>query len=166
MQANFTRKTLVAGAIAAALSLAACGDNRDDAMKTSGVDTPASTSTATTSDRLAAGANDAAKRAEQRADRADDVAAQGADRAGERLANAGDKAASAASDAAMTAKVKARLMAEPGIDSLDIDVDTSNGRVILSGNVDTPQHRARAKELAGSIEGVTGVVDRMSVQKG
>jgi hyperosmotically inducible protein len=166
MQAKLTRKTILAGAIAAALSLAACGDNRDDATRTSRVDTPASTSTTTTADRLPADASTAAKRAEQRADQADNVAVNGAERARDRVENAGDKAANTASDAAMTAKVKARLMAEPGIDSLDIDVDTDNGRVILSGNVDTPQHRARAKELASSVEGVTGVVDRMSVQKG
>ena len=148
MNTTLNRKTLMAGAIAAALSLAACGDNRNNATtSTNRSDVPATTSSATPTDRMTADASAAANRAERRVE------------------NATDKAANAAGDAAMTARVKARLMAEPGIDSLQIDVDTNNGRVTLTGEVDTPEHRARAKELAGSIEGVTGVVDRMSVKR-
>ena len=154
MAAGTPRNMLLAGAIAAALSLAACGDARNDATKTSRTNPPASTS-ATPADRVTADASAAAKRAEN-----------SAERAANRVENAGDKVANAASDAATTAKVKARLMAEPGIDSLQIDVDTSNGRVTLTGEVDTPQHKARAKELAGSIEGVTGVVDRLAMKRG
>jgi osmotically-inducible protein OsmY len=56
-------------------------------------------------------------------------------------------------------------MAEPGIDSLAIDVDTTNGRVTLSGNVDTPQHRQRALQVARGVEGVNGVVDRLSAER-
>lgn len=155
MAAGTPRNMLLAGAIAAALSLAACGDARNDnATRTSRTDKPASTSV-TPADRVTADASAAAKRAEN-----------AAERAANRVENAGDKVAHAASDAATTAKVKARLMAEPGIDSLQIDVDTSNGRVTLSGEVDTPQHKARAKELAGSVEGVTGVVDRLAMKRG
>ena len=93
-------------------------------------------------------------------------ASAAANRAANKGESAGEKVAAKADDAATTAKVKARLMAEPGIDSLQIDVDTNNGRVTLSGEVDTPQNKARAKELAGSIEGVTGVVDRLSMKRG
>jgi hyperosmotically inducible periplasmic protein len=149
MDSRSTRNTLLAGAIAAALSLAACGEGRDyNAPKTSRADTPATSSNATPTDRMTADASAAANRA------------------ADRVEKAGDKVAAKAEDAAVTAKVKARLMAEPGIDSLQIDVDTINGRVTLSGEVDTPQHRARAKELAGSVEGVTGVVDRLSMKRG
>lgn len=154
MDARTPRNMLLAGAIAGALSLAACGDARNDnAPRTSRTDTPTSSS-ATAADRMTADASAAAKRAEN-----------AAERAANRVEKAGDKVAGAASDAATTAKVKARLMAEPGIDSLQIDVDTSNGRVTLSGEVDTPAHRARAKELAGSVEGVTGVVDRLATKR-
>ena len=141
----WTRKTLIAAAIAATLSLAACGDNRNEPAAKRSTDTTTS-STAATTDRVTADASTATKSAGDKA-----------------VATANNVAANA-SDAATTAKVKTRLMAEPGIDSLKIDVDSSNGRVTLTGEVDTPQNRARAKELAGSIEGVTSVVDRMVVK--
>jgi hyperosmotically inducible periplasmic protein len=148
MDSRLTRNTLLAGAIAAALSLAACGEGRDyNAPKTSRTDTPA-TSSATPTDRMTADASAAAQRAANKVE------------------SAGEKVAAKADDAATTAKVKARLMAEPGIDSLQIDVDTNNGRVTLTGEVDTPQNKARAKQLASSIEGVTGVVDRLSMKRG
>jgi osmotically-inducible protein OsmY len=145
------------GAIAAALSLAACGDNREDAS-VSRSDTNTTTSSATATDRMTADASAAANRAGQ-------TASDATSRAGTAAQSAGDKAANTASDAATTAKVKSRLMAEPGIDSLQIDVDTNNGRVTLSGEADTAQNKARAAELARSIEGVTGVNDRLTVKK-
>jgi osmotically-inducible protein OsmY len=145
------------GAIAAALSLAACGDNREDAS-VSRSDTNTTTSSATATDRMTADASAAANRAGQ-------TASDATSRAGAAAQSAGDKAANTASDAATTAKVKSRLMAEPGIDSLQIDVDTNNGRVTLSGEADTAQNKARAAELARSIEGVTGVNDRLTVKK-
>ena len=155
MNLRTPRNTLLAGAIAAALSLAACGEARNDTTpRTSRTDTPATSSSASKTDRMTADASAAAKRAENATERAAD-----------KVENAGEKVAAAAGDAATTAKVKARLMAEPGIDSLQIDVDTNNGRVTLSGEVDTPQNKARAKELAGSIEGVTGVIDRLSMKR-
>ena len=154
MESKLTRNTVLAGAIAAALSLAACGDNRNDTPTTSRTDTPMTSPSATPADRMTADASAAANRA-----------GAATDSAASRVEKAGDTAAAKAGDAATTAKVKARLMAEPGIDSLQIDVDTSNGRVTLSGEVDTPERRARAKELAGSIEGVTGVNDRLSLKR-
>ena len=148
MDLRTPRNTLLVGAIAAALSLAGCGDARNDSpTKTSRADTPA-TSSATPTDRMTADASAAANRAANKVEKA------------------GETVAAKADDAATTAKVKARLMAEPGIDSLQIDVDTSAGRVTLTGEVDTPQNKARAKELASSIEGVTGVVDRLSMKRG
>ena len=146
MTSKTPRNTLLAAAVAAALALTACGEARNDSTpRTSRNDTPTTTAP-TATDRMTADASAAANRAATRVE------------------NAGEKVAGAAGDAATTAKVKARLMAEPGIDSLQIDVDTSNGRVTLTGQVDTPQNKARAKELAGSIEGVTGVVDRLSMK--
>ena len=145
MDLRTPRNTLLVGAIAAALSLAACGDNATP--RTSRADTPATASTANKTDRMTADASAAANRAANK------------------IESAAEKVAAKADDAGTTAKVKARLMAEPGIDSLQIDVDTSNGRVTLTGEVDTPQNRARAKELAGSVEGVTGVVDRLSLKR-
>jgi hyperosmotically inducible protein len=162
-----TRTTLVATAIAAALSLAACGDGRDDSAATRTDNAKVAANTTTTSsapyanDRATADASSTAARADKAGDKVDAAT----DRAAAKAENAGDRAAAAAGDAALTAKVKAALMAEPGIDSLQIDVDTSGGRVTLSGEVDNAQNRSRALQVARGVDGVSGVVDRLSMKR-
>jgi hyperosmotically inducible periplasmic protein len=76
----------------------------------------------------------------------------------------GTKVANAADDAAITAKVKAAILAEPGLKSLQINVDTKDQTVTLSGNVASDQMRDRAKQIAMSTEGVKNVVDNLSVK--
>jgi hyperosmotically inducible protein len=70
----------------------------------------------------------------------------------------------AASDAAITAKVKAAILAEPGLKSLSINVDTKNATVTLSGSVASDNLRDRAKQIAMSTEGVKNVVDNLTVK--
>jgi hyperosmotically inducible periplasmic protein len=69
------------------------------------------------------------------------------------------KTAEAADGAAVTAKVKAALFAEPGLRTLQIGVATKDAVVTLSGAVDSPQLKERARKLAGSVAGVHSVVD-------
>jgi hyperosmotically inducible periplasmic protein len=75
-----------------------------------------------------------------------------------------DKVATVADDTAITAKVKAAIIAEPGLKSLQINVDTKDATVTLSGNVDSDMMRDRAKQIASSTEGVKNVVDNLSVK--
>jgi len=75
-----------------------------------------------------------------------------------------DKVATAVDDTAITAKVKSALMAEPGLKSLKIDVDTKNATVTLSGSVDSDASRAKAKQVAQSVSGVSSVVDQLTVK--
>jgi osmotically-inducible protein OsmY len=77
---------------------------------------------------------------------------------------AGDKVAMAADDTAITAKVKAAILAEPGLKSLQINVDTKDATVTLTGNVDSDMLRDRAKQIAMSTEGVRNVVDNLSIK--
>ncbi len=84
--------------------------------------------------------------------------------AAEKMAAAGEKAAMAVDDSAVTAKVKAALLAEPGLRSLQIGVDTKNGTVTLSGSVDSDTSRDRAKQVASSVGGVSAVVDQLTVK--
>src|SRR5205823_13516831 len=77
-----------------------------------------------------------------------------------------DKAVTATDDAAITAKVKTAILAEPGLKSLQINVDTKDATVTLSGNVDSDMLRDRAKQIAMSTEGVKNVVDNLSVKTG
>ena len=80
--------------------------------------------------------------------------------------SAAEKVGSAADDAAITAKVKAAILAEPGLKSLSINVDTKDATVTLSGNVASDQLRDRAKQIAMSTDGVKNVVDNLTVKAG
>jgi hyperosmotically inducible periplasmic protein len=79
---------------------------------------------------------------------------------------AADKIGGAADDAAITAKVKAAILAEPGLKSLSINVDTKDATVTLTGNVASDNLRDRAKQIAMSTEGVKNVVDNLTVKAG
>src|SRR5450755_5158244 len=87
-----------------------------------------------------------------------------ADKVGATVSNAADKTAVVADDAAITAKVKAAILAEPGLKSLQINVDTNSATVTLSGNVDNADLRDRAKQIASSTSGVKSVIDQLTVK--
>jgi hyperosmotically inducible periplasmic protein len=87
-----------------------------------------------------------------------------ADKVGTAVSNAADKTATGAEDAAITAKVKAAILAEPGLKSLQINVDTNGATVTLSGNVDNADLKERAKQIASNTSGVKGVVDQLAVK--
>ncbi|MDQ2961847.1 MAG: BON domain-containing protein [Pseudomonadota bacterium] len=83
-----------------------------------------------------------------------------------KTSQAADKVAMVADDSAITAKVKAAILAEPGLKSLQINVDTKDATVTLSGNVDSDMLRDRAKQIASSTQGVRNVVDNLTVKTG
>lgn len=66
-------------------------------------------------------------------------------------------------DAAITTKVKAKLTADPEINSFKIDVDTREGIVRLSGIVKKPEVRAEAEKLARNTVGVRGVINELEI---
>lgn len=69
-----------------------------------------------------------------------------------------------ANDSAITAKVKAALLREPRLQSLDVSVETYRGEVLLSGFVKNETQRAKAVKAASTIAGVTGVKDGLLVR--
>jgi hyperosmotically inducible protein len=77
---------------------------------------------------------------------------------------AANQVATAADDTAITAKVKAAILAEPGLKSLQINVDTKDATVTLTGSVGSDMLRDRAKQIAMTTEGVKNVVDNLSVK--
>jgi osmotically-inducible protein OsmY len=87
-----------------------------------------------------------------------------ADKVADTTANASAKVATAADDTAITAKVKAALIAEPGLKSTDINVDTKEATVTLSGTVASNELRDKAKQIASSTNGVKNVVDNLVVK--
>ena len=87
------------------------------------------------------------------------------DRATDKVAastsEAANKTAEVMDDAALTAKVKATILAEPGLRSLQIGVETRDAIVTLSGAVDSPPLKERARQVAQSVAGVRDVVDNV-----
>ena len=73
-----------------------------------------------------------------------------------------DKSSVALDDAEITAKIKAAFLAEPGLRSLQISVDTVNGVVTLSGSVDSPALAQRAAGLAGAVASVDKVENHLA----
>ena len=69
----------------------------------------------------------------------------------------------AAGDAALTAAVKTKLLADPKVSGLKIDVDTKNGMVTLTGTVRSQAEKAEALRLARETENVKNVTDQITV---
>ncbi len=66
-------------------------------------------------------------------------------------------------DATITTKVKAKLVADPEVNPFEIDVDTQQGVVRLSGVVDEPGQASEAAKLARDTAGVRSVVNDIQV---
>ncbi len=67
-------------------------------------------------------------------------------------------------DSTITTKVKALLLAEKGIPSVSISVETYEGRVLLSGFVESQEIKARAGRTATGVSGVTKVQNNLAVK--
>ncbi len=67
-------------------------------------------------------------------------------------------------DTVTGSRIKAKLIVEPGIRSLNIDVDVYNGVVTLRGIVDSSGQRKRAIEIAQSTSGAVRIVDNIKVK--
>jgi hyperosmotically inducible protein len=94
-----------------------------------------------------------------------------AERAGERIDQTAagmrresEKAGDKMSDAAITVKVKSAIIAEPGLKAMQIDVDTVNGVVTLTGTVNSPELMENARRVAQTVEGVKSVNNQLTVK--
>jgi hypothetical protein len=68
------------------------------------------------------------------------------------------------SDGVLTTKVKAALLKEPNLKSIDVHVETYQGKVLLSGWIDSAAQRERALKAASSVQGVVAVKDGLEVK--
>jgi hyperosmotically inducible protein len=66
--------------------------------------------------------------------------------------------------AAITTKVKTAMIAEPGLKSMNISVDTFKDVVQLGGVVDSDQAKARAAQVASGVAGVKSVQNNIVVK--
>jgi hyperosmotically inducible protein len=67
-------------------------------------------------------------------------------------------------DAWITTKVKMRLIREPGIAPLKVNVDTSDGFVTLKGAVTTEDGKREAARQAMMVGGVKSVANELRVE--
>lgn len=74
-----------------------------------------------------------------------------------------DKAKVAVADGTITATVKTELAKDPVLKARDINVDTEHGRVILRGTAPSADAKAKATQLASSVNGVVSVSNQLTV---
>lgn len=67
-------------------------------------------------------------------------------------------------DAAITAKVKAKLIADKQLSASDIRVETTQGLVTLTGVLDNQQQIAVAEKIARSVKEVKGVKKQLQLK--
>jgi hyperosmotically inducible protein len=67
-------------------------------------------------------------------------------------------------DSELTTKVREAILADPQLQSQHIKVETEDAAVTLTGTVDSPSLRERAVQLAGSVDGVAQVQERLKVR--
>jgi hyperosmotically inducible protein len=106
-----------------------------------------------------------AESAGQNIDQSMDKIGQKADQVAERAKEDGSKAGQAVDDTSITAAVKAGILAEPALKVLQINVETKDGRVTLSGTADTAQSAQKATQIASNVSGVKGVDNQITVSK-
>jgi osmotically-inducible protein OsmY len=94
------------------------------------------------------------------AERAKEVGAQISDK----TAAAAKQAQEALGDGALTTKIKAKMALDDTVKALNLDVDTVNGVVTVSGRVRSSAERERALALAKETNGVRQVVDRTTLE--
>jgi hyperosmotically inducible periplasmic protein len=78
---------------------------------------------------------------------------------------AADKTAQVTSDMGITAKVNAALVADDQLKATQINVDTRDGQVTLSGQAPDARSRERATTLAQAVDGVKQVNNQLVVTR-
>lgn len=78
-----------------------------------------------------------------------------------KMTEQGDKTAQVFDDTEITARVKAELLTEPGLNSMHISVDTIKGVVTLTGTVDSKANSDKAGTRTMAINGVKEVNNQL-----
>ncbi len=90
------------------------------------------------------------------------------DNSGSNTANSssdsGDSVGNAVEDAGITTLVKAALVLESDLSAMEINVDTVNGIVTLTGAVDNAANIEKATQVVDGIEGVKSVNNQLTVK--
>jgi osmotically-inducible protein OsmY len=68
-------------------------------------------------------------------------------------------------DVAITTKVKAELLDSGRVEGLDVNVDSMNGKVTLTGWADTVTEKTTASTIARSVDGVKSVDNQLKIKE-
>lgn len=139
------RTALFAGTVITALALLGCGKSEEGQT-------------------LGQQADATIAQAEQSVRELGQEARQGMERAGQAIGEQVERAGNVIGDAAISAQVSAALAKDPQLSALAIDVDTTAGRVTLTGVAPSPEARERATTLAAGVQGVQSVDNLLQVQ--
>ena len=82
----------------------------------------------------------------------------------EKMEETSEKTEVKVDDATITTKIKAAFLAESMINSLDINVSTTDGVVTLSGTADSLASSKKAEEIAGVISEVKHVNNQITIK--
>jgi osmotically-inducible protein OsmY len=85
------------------------------------------------------------------------------ERAGNAAENAGTKMSAKIDDAMITTSVKAELAKDSNLSATRINVDTTQGRVMLKGTAPSNEAREHATTLAKNVKGVVAVDNQLKV---
>lgn len=138
-----TWRFLAPGLAASFLLVSGCQDKDKDGVP----DAPA------TSQQIERTVDDAGKTVEKGVEKAVPALEKGVATAVPAIEKSVEKGASMAADATITGKVKSALLANKNITAANIDVDTKNKIVYLSGSVTTNGQRALASQIARKAAG-------------
>ena len=84
--------------------------------------------------------------------------------AAQKTKDAAVKTKDVTADASITSAVKTKLLGDPKVAGLKIDVDTKDNVVTLTGTVKSAAEKAEAIRLAKNTTGVKSVVDKLVIQ--
>lgn len=68
-------------------------------------------------------------------------------------------------DVALTGKVKTELLESKQVDGLDVNVDSLNGKVTLSGWASSRAESTRAAQIARNVDGVKSVDNQLKIKE-
>jgi osmotically-inducible protein OsmY len=110
-------------------------------------------------------AENAGKKIDQVTENVTTAVSNSADKADKAITEKGKATGQVLDDTQITAKIKATLLNEPGLQSTKISVDTVNGIVTLSGSATNQASIDKVLKLSASTEGVKSVVNKLVITK-
>jgi osmotically-inducible protein OsmY len=129
------------------------------------VETAGTTGHKDVGDKTKEAAEKTGKATKEGAEKAGKATEKGAEKAGKATKDAAVKTKDVVADATVTSEVKTKLLADPKVGGLKIDVDTKDNVVTLTGTVNSVEEKNEALRLARTSAGVKRVVDKLTVKQ-